>query len=163
MSTERVNEKREFLRHTVATAAYRGGKALRNAPDSFGDFGMGDTPRTPAKILAHVGDLFEWAYSMARGETRWHDSEPLPWDAEVNRFFAAIKRFDDYLGSNEPLRASVEALFQGPVADALTHIGQIAMLRRVAGCPIRGENYSTAEVATGRVGFDQATARHEFD
>ncbi len=88
---------RQLLRHTVATAAYRGGKALRGAPESFAAFTIGDSPRTPAKILAHIGDLFDWALSMARGETAWHNSEPLAWDAEVARFHASLKKFDDYL------------------------------------------------------------------
>jgi hypothetical protein len=154
---------RELLRHTVATVAYRGGKALRGAPQSFATFTIGDSPRTPAKILAHMGDLFDWALSMARGETAWHDSQPLAWDAEVARFFAALKKFDDYLASPEALHTPAEGLFQGPIADALTHIGQIAMLRRLAACPIKGENYFKAEITSGRVGQEQAAPRREFD
>ncbi|MGC2527142.1 MAG: hypothetical protein WA639_05320 [Candidatus Acidiferrum sp.] len=154
---------RQLLRHTVATAAYRGGKALRGAPESFAAFNIGDTSRTPAKILAHIGDLFDWALSMARGETAWHNSKPLPWDAEVARFHASLKKFDDYLASSEPLHASAENLFQGPIADALTHIGQLAMLRRLAGSPIKGENYFKAEIIAGRVGAEQSAPRGEFD
>jgi hypothetical protein len=158
-----VDAARQFLRHTVATVAYRGGKALRGAPETFASFRSGDSTRAPAKILAHVGDLFDWALSMARGHTAWHDSQPLAWNAEVERFFAAVKKFDDYLASAEPLHASVEKLFQGPIADALNHIGQLAMLRRLAGAPIKGENYAMAEIAAGRVGAEQAKARREFD
>jgi hypothetical protein len=154
---------RQLLRHTVATVAYRGGKALRGAPDSFADFRIGESSRTPAKILAHLGDLFDWALSMAQGEMTWRDSEPLPWKAEVERFFATLRKFDDFLASAESLKAPVDKLFQGPVADALTHIGQIAMLRRLAGCPIRGENFFKAEIALGRVGPDQSAPRREFD
>ena len=154
---------RQLLRHTVATVAYRGGKALRGAPESFATFTLGDSPRTPAKILAHIGDLFDWALSMATGQVAWHDSQPLAWDAEVARFFASLKKFDDYLASPEPLHSPAESLFQGPIADALTHIGQIAMLRRLARCPIKGENYFKAEIATGRVGFEQPAPRREFD
>ncbi len=154
---------RQLLRHTVATVAYRGGKALRGTPESFATFTLGDSPRTPANILAHMGDLFDWALSMARGETAWRDSQPLTWNAEVTRFFAALKKFDDYLASLEPLHSPAEGLFQGPIADALTHIGQLAMLRRLAGCPIKGENYFKAEIAAGRVGFEQAAPRREFD
>jgi hypothetical protein len=154
---------RQLLRHTIATVAYRGGKALRGAPESFARFTLGDSPRTSANILAHLGDLFDWAVSMARGEAAWHDSQPLAWDAEVTRFFAAIKKFDDYLASEEPLQASAEGLFQGPIADALTHVGQLAMLRRLASCPIKGENYFKAEIIAGRVGFAQAAPRREFD
>ena len=154
---------RQLLRHTVATVAYRGGKALRGAPDSFANFRVGESSRTPAKILAHLGDLFDWALSMAQGETAWRDSDPLFWKAEVERFFATLKKFDDLLASSEPLKAPIDRLFQGPVADALTHIGQIAMLRRLAGCPIRGENYFKAEIAASRVGPNQSAPRREFD
>ncbi len=154
---------RQLLRHTVATAAYRGGKALRGAPESFAAFTIGDSPRTPAKILAHIGDLFDWALSMARGETAWHNSGPLAWDAEVARFHTSLKNFDDFLASPAPLHAPPESLFQGPIADALTHIGQLAMLRRLAGCRIKGENYFKAEIVAGRVSAEQAASRHEFD
>ncbi len=153
---------RQLLRHTVATVAYRGGKALRGAPPSFEAFAIGENPRTPAKILAHIGDLFDWAHTMAKGEAAWRDSAPLPWDAEVARFFATLIKFDDYLASSEPLHSPAEGLFQGPIADALTHIGQLAMLRRLASCPIKGENYFKAEIAAGRVGSEQAAPRREF-
>ena len=89
--------------------------------------------RTPGQILAHIGDLMDWALSMAIGKQEWNNSQPLPWEKEVERFFAALKKFDDYLASNEPMHAPLEKLFQGPVADALTHVGQIAILRRMAG------------------------------
>jgi hypothetical protein len=157
------DDKRELLRHTVATLAYRGGKAVKNAPPEFKDFRVGDGTRTPGEILAHIGDLLDWTLSIAAGKQTWHDSKPLPWDDEVARFFAALDAFDLYLASDDPLAASPENLFQGPVADALTHVGQIAMLRRVAGGPIRGENYFKAEIESGRVGADQSSRRTEFD
>jgi hypothetical protein len=154
---------RQMLRHTVATLAYRGGKAVRGAPDAFASFAACPGARTPAQILAHVGDLFDWACALADGRHEWHNSEPLPWDAEVARFFAGLERFDRRLADGEPLGHPPEKLFQGPVADALTHVGQIAMLRRIAGAPIRGENYFKADIQAGRVGAEQAQSRVEFD
>lgn len=162
MMTKASDPVREILRHMVATVAYRGGKALRGAPESFANFEVGDKPRTPSQILAHIGDLFDWALSIARGEQSWNDAKPRPWNEEVERFFAALKKFDDFLASGEPLRAPAESLFQGPIADALTHVGQIAMLRRLAGCPIKGENYFKAEMVAGRVGSEQVAPRREF-
>ena len=153
---------RQMLRHTVATVAYRAGKALRGAPDSFASFSSGEKGRTPGQILAHMGDLYEWVLSIAKGKQTWYNSTPLPWAQEVERFFKALKAFDDYLASDQPLGASAEQLFQGAVADSLTHTGQINMLRRMAGCPIKGENYSQAEITVGRVGQDQAAPRREF-
>lgn len=154
---------RELLRHALATIAYRCGKALRGASDSFAAFSAGPKVRTPAQILAHLGDLFDWALSIARGQQAWKDSPPLAWNDEVARFFAALKPFDDYLASDAPLHVPADKLLQGPVADALNHIGQIAILRRIAGCPIRGENYFKAEITSGRVGPDQAVPRREFE
>ena len=119
--------------------------------------------RPPVKILAHIGDLLDWALSSAKGEQKWNDSAPLPWDHEVARFFASIKSFDDYLASDQPAACPAEKLFQGAIADALTHTGQLAMLRRMAGCPMKGENYYVADIAAGRVGAEQAAAKKEFD
>ena len=161
--TEAANDKRQLLRHTVATIAYRGGKAVANAPDGFNSFRISDGSRTPEQILAHIGDLFDWALSIAKGKQTWHDSKPLPWNDEVARFFATLEAFDSYLASDNVLNAPEEKLFQGPIADALTHVGQIAMLRRMAGGAIKGENYFRAEIEVGKVGPEQATPRKEFD
>jgi hypothetical protein len=87
----------------------------------------------------------------------------LPWDGEVERFFTALQRFDDYLASDAPLAAPPERIFQGAVADALTHVGQLAMLRRLAGARMKSENYSRAEIVAGRIGAEQTPARREFD
>lgn len=158
-----VTGSRNMLRHTVATLAYRAAKAVRGAPDSFATFRIAETSRTPAEILAHMGDLFDWALSIARGAEQWGNTKPLPWEKEVQRFFTALEGFDAYLGSSEPLHADAERLFQGPIADALTHTGQLAMLRRAAGAPTRGENYFRADIAAGRVSVAQAAGRKEFD
>jgi hypothetical protein len=154
---------RQLLRHTVATLAYRGGKALADAPATFATFRMGDRTRTPAEILAHIGDLLDWALWMMRGEHRWTPSTPLPWPREVDRFFAALASLDRYLASEAPLGRPAGVVFQGPIADALTHVGQISMLRRLAGAPVRGENYARAEILAGRVGPDQSARRVEFE
>lgn len=152
-----------FLRHTLAVLAYRAGKVLRDAPEGYATTRVGQRIRTPVEILAHMGDLMDWALSMARGREAWRDSPPLPWPEEVERFLAALARFDDALASGEPLACPAEKLFQGPVADALSHVGQLALLRRAAGEPIRGENYFRAEIAAGRLGLEQAAPRREFD
>jgi hypothetical protein len=161
--TASADPARQLLRHSVATVAYRASKSLRDAPEHFGSFHIGDKTRTPAQIVAHLGDLFDWALSIAQGNQTWHDSAPLPWLAEIERFFASLKKFDEFLASAEPLHASAEGLFQGPVADAFTHIGQIAMLRRLAGSPIKGENYFKSVIAAGRLSLEQTAARREFE
>ena len=154
----------ELLRHTVATLAYRAGKTMRGAPASFADFKPGPTSNTPVQIVAHMGDLFDWALTMVHGETKWNAATPQTWDKEVARFFAALTKFDNALASG-PIKTELTKLFQGPIADALTHTGQLAMLRRLAGCPMKGESYSRAEIVIGRVGFEQTPAnpKYEFD
>ena len=156
---------REFLRHTLATLAYRASKAVRGAPDSFVEFRAGPSSRTAAEILAHMGDLMDWGLSMARGEPKWNVSTPLAWPGECERFFAAVRAFDDRIAANEPLHYDLTRLFQGPVADALTHTGQLTMMRRLHGAPMKGESYNRADISLGRVGAEQTPAdpRYEFD
>jgi len=158
-----MDEKRALLRHTVATVAYRGGKAVRGVPASFASYSGDNSTRTAAKILAHVGDLYDWALSQARGAEAWHDSTPLDWDREVDRFFTTLQQFDAYLASDAPLAVSHEKLFQGAIADSLAHIGQLAMLRRLGGVKMKSENYSKADIVAGRVGSDQTPPKREFD
>lgn len=156
-----MNENRELLRHTLASLAYRAARALEDAPDSFAAYdGCGG--RRPIQILAHMGDLFDWALSIAQGSERWHNATPLPWPEEKARFFATLEAFDAYLASSADLHASPEALFQGPIADALTHVGQLAMMRRLDGCKIHGENYFVAHIVAGQVGADQPAPVRTF-
>lgn len=156
---------REFLRHTVATLAYRAAKALRGTPPSFAAFQAGPSSRTPVEIVAHMGDLFDWGLSMAKGAGRWNTSTPQAWDDECRRFFASVRAFDDALASSDALGYELTRLFQGPVADALTHTGQLAALRRLYGAPMKGESYNRADIVVGRVGAEQTPAnpKYEFD
>ncbi len=157
-----MDSKREMLRHSVATLAYRGAKVMRDAPSDFAGYRSSETSRTPGEILAHLGDLLDWALQMAQGHQVWKASTPLAWKPGVERFFASLGRFDECLASDQPLGAAEERLFQGPVADALTHVGQLAMLRRMAGSPVRGENFFLAEIRAGHVGEEQERPRLEF-
>jgi hypothetical protein len=152
-----------MLRHTLATLAYRAGKALRDAPPGFGGYRPAEGGRTAVQILAHMGDLFDWALTMADGDPVWNEARPLTWDEEVARFFAALERFDARLDRGALLAQPATKIFQGPVADALAHTGQLAMMRRLAGAKMRGENYFRADIAAGRVGAAQAPPKREFD
>ena len=154
---------REMLRHTVATLAYRGAKAIRNAPEGFGEYRASPTSRTPSQILAHLCDLMDWALTQAQGQQAWTNTTPGAWDADSERFFKALRALDDQLATEEPLGYEPGQIFQGGIADALTHVGQINFLRRMYGNPVRGENYFRADIATGRVEADQAAPRREFD
>ena len=153
---------RQLLRHAVATLAYRASKPLRDAPEHFCKFRPAEGARTAVEILAHMGDLFDWALSSVQGQERWHSSEPQPWREETERFFAALEAFDAYLASDAPMHATADALFQGPIADALTHIGQLSLMRRLAAAPVRAENYYVAKVTVGVVGAEQPAPVYEF-
>lgn len=158
-----TDDGRKFLRHTVATLAYRGGKAVQSAPQEFANARACETCRSAGEVLRHIGDLLEWALWLAKGQRRWRDGEPQPWESEVDRFFEGLHQLDDYLAGDQPLGFPAEQIFQGPIADALTHVGQLATLRRIAGAPVRGENYFRAEIIIGRVGPEQSSKRVEFD
>ena len=163
MTTNSATSDREFLRHTLAVLAYRGGKVLRGAPENFGAFTIGPNSRSASAVLAHIGDLLDWALSLAQGAQVWKEVPPQAWDEDVARFCNGLARLDAYLASDAPLGCSAERLFQGPIADALTHVGQLAMLRRLAGSAVRGENYFKADISAGRVGPNQTAPRREFD
>jgi hypothetical protein len=160
--TDSQSQQIQMLRHCIATVAYRGAKAIRGAAPEFAQFRAAEGVRSPGEILAHVGDLYDWALSLARGKQSWHDSTPLPWPQESDRFHAALKAFDDYLASGEALHCTAEELLQGPIADSLTHVGQLTILRRISGAPIRGENYAQAAIARGRLGPNQSAPKREF-
>jgi hypothetical protein len=150
-----MDPKRELLRHLLATIAYRGSKALRDAPENFGTLKASESSRTPVEIVAHMGDLFDWALALTQGAATWNPSKPLAWDAEVARMFESLRRLDAHLASEDALQCSPERILQGPIADALTHVGQLMMLRRLAGAPVKGENYFKAAIAVGQTGFNR--------
>ena len=156
-------ETRGFLRHLVATLAYRAAKVLRDVPAGFAEFSNGIGTRRSIQILAHMGDLMSWAVRMAQGENLWRADGGRDWNSEVRRFFEGLAALDGFLASGAPLGNPAEMLIQGPLADALTHVGQIAMLRTAAGAPIQPESYARAEIVAGRVGLEQARAVREFD
>jgi len=157
-----MTDQLSLLRHALATLAYRLEKVIRDVPSDFADYSCGADVRTPLEILAHIGDLLEWGVRLADGEHRWTPGDWRPWNEERERVFAALARFDARLAAG-PTVKPVEQIFQGPIADSLTHVGQLAMLRRLAGSPVRAENYFRAEIVAGRVGAKQSPPRREFD
>ena len=160
-----MNETRQFLRHATATIAYRGAKALRGAPPEFALFKAGPTSRTPLELLAHIGDLLEVSAARLRGPTQWKEATPDSWDKQIARFHAALESIDQALASDAPIEVPLDKWYQGPFADSLTHIGQLAMLRRLSGSPMKGEAYFYADIRPGHVGPDQppANPQYEFD
>ncbi len=161
--TNHIKSDHGMLRHAVATMVYRGAKTLRDAPAGFAVFRVKPESRTPVEIVAHMGDLFDWALSMAKGQEIWRTSPSQEWDREVARFYASVKEFDTYLANSSTVACPLDRLLQGPIADAITHVGQLAMLRHLFGAPIKGENYFKADISIGQVGPNQPAPRKEFD
>ena len=160
-----MNETRAFLRHAAATLAYRGAKTLRGAPPEFAHYKAGPTTRTPLEILAHIGDLLEVSAARLRGPAQWNPKRPDIWENQVRRFHEALAAIDEALAGDAAIEVPLTAWYQGPFADALTHVGQLAMLRRMSGCPMKGEAYFYAPIEAGRVGPDQrpTDSKYEFD
>ena len=143
------DSKREALRHLVATVAYRGAVAIADAPENFAEFRVHNETRTPGELLAHIGDLLEGSLYLSKGELVYLTSSPLPWIEEVARFSSTIKQLDAYFASESDIACPVEKLIQGPIGDALTHVGQIVMLRRMAGRPVQSASYFEADIVPG--------------
>lgn len=138
---------RDTLRHFVATLAYRTRKTIVGAPADFGSYaGAG---KSPSQILSHMGDLMAWAISWF-SEQRWNPENGPDWERNSARFFALLKELDALLSTDAPVRFYTdEGMLQGPLADAMTHVGQLAMLRRMAGSPTKPENFAEATVVIG--------------
>lgn len=156
---------RLMLRHALATLAYRAGKTVRGTPEAFAEFRASEGSPSPRELLSHMGDLMDWALTMAKGEPKWNNATPQPWAQEIARFYASLGALDAYLASGAPIRWEPARMFQGGIADALTHTGQLAMLRRLSGYKMKGENYSKADIEAGRVGLEQVPPdpKVEFD
>lgn len=154
---------RAAVRQLVATLAYRAAKVVHDVPPSFANYRCGDSTRTPVRIVAHMGDLMAWAVTIADGDIKWNAGGSDDWNREVGRFFDGLAALDQALAAQGPFKGSVDKLIQGPLADALTHVGQLALLRGMAGSPVRPESYARAKIETGRVGRDQAAPGYEFD
>jgi hypothetical protein len=151
-----------FLRHTLATLAYRAEKVLREPPRGFAELRLDPRSRSAAELAAHLGDLMEWAESLAAGRWDWKAAGAGSLEGDTARFFAALARLDAALASGARGHPP-QVIFQGPVADALTHVGQLALLRGIAGAPVRPESYGRARIEPGRVGREQSAERREFD
>lgn len=157
------DDERHLLRHTVATLAYRAGKVLRDFPPELAGRRVAPATRTPLELLCHLGDLADWATGLARGDPTWRALPPAPWQAAQQRFFDGLAALDAELARGAPRSRPLPKIFQGPIADALTHTGQLAMLRGMLGAPVRPESYGRADIAVGQVGLDQPPPRAEFD
>jgi hypothetical protein len=156
-----LNASRPMVRHLIATLAYRAAKVLRDAPPSFHTATFGSATRRPVLIVAHMADLMAWALTIARGSTKWTAGGGEDWNVELQRFLDGLAELDRAV-AGDAMAGSCETLIQAPLADALTHVGQLAMLRGMAGCPVKPESYAKADIVAGRVGLEQSAPGFEF-
>ena len=142
---------KKLIRHFIATLAYRTTKVIREVPKAYPNLSVGSGIRMPVEILHHMSDVLLFAYKALVQSDRVEI--PLaPWETEVERFYDVLGRLDEAIVSGaEPRELSWEQLLQGPLSDVMTHVGQLAMLRRLAGDPVPGENFSRAEIQIGKV------------
>jgi signal transduction histidine kinase len=152
-----VDRDRELLRHFLAAIAYRTQKALRGAPERFPSFAAGHQVRTPVEILRHMTSLLGYVRTFFLGGTYPVKPDPLPtFREEMERFHEMVEAVGDLLDSARPLRdISTEQLLQGPFADVMTHVGQLALLRRLADAPVAPENFIYADIQGDRLGPEQ--------
>lgn len=158
-----VERERALLRHLLATLAYRASKVLREVSVTFPEHRVSPTSRNAAQIVAHMGDLLDWGLGLANGTYSWRAAGTQGWEADVARFFTALEALDARFAAPEPLGYPAETIIQGPLADALTHVGQLALMRGSVGVPVRPESYARAEIVVGRVQLEQAPPGREFD
>jgi hypothetical protein len=155
-----MNEKRELLRHFLAALAYRTQKALREAPTNFGDFDPGGQVRTPAGLVRHMTSVLGYARTYFVGGH--YRPEPLPsLQEEIARFHEMLADLSGHLANGTPFLQDMteERMLQGPFSDAMTHAGQLAMLRRLAGDPVAPENFIVADIQKERLGPEQPAPR----
>src|SRR5436853_1002966 len=152
-----TDDKRNLLRHFLAALAYRTQKALRDAPTEFGDFRAVDGVRTPAELVRHMTSVLGYSRTFFLGGQ--YRPEPLPsLQEEIIRFHEMVEDVAGHIEAGTPLVEGIteERLLQGPFSDAMTHAGQLAMLRRLAGVPVPPENFILAEITPERLGINQA-------
>src|SRR5215813_2331213 len=152
-----MDEKRTLLRHFLAALAYRAQKALRDAPANFGSFRVAEGVRTPAELVRHMTSVLGYSRTFLVGGTYRPDALPSLQD-EVARFHDMLQDLASVLEGDVDLREGMtaERLLQGPFSDAMTHAGQLAMLRRLAGFPVPPENFIVATIDGERLGSDQS-------
>jgi hypothetical protein len=151
-----MNDKRSLLKHFLAALAYRTQKALRGAPTGFGNFKAGHDVRTPSELVRHMTSVLGYARTYFIGGQYRPDELPTLAE-EIERFHKMLQKLGRHLEAGDEFLSDIteERMLQGPFADAMTHAGQLAMLRRMYGDPIPPENFIVANVSAENLTPDQ--------
>ena len=154
-----MNRNQALLRHFLAAIAYRTAKALRDAPAPYEEFQPGHRARTPRQLVRHMSGVLSYAIGLL-SEPRGVLTDCATYSAEADRFFDTLRELGDLVRRTANLAdTTAEQLLQGPLADAMAHAGQLALLRRLSGSPIPPENFFVAAIDADRLGQDQVAAR----
>jgi hypothetical protein len=144
-----------IFRHLVATIAFRASRSLRDAPVGFENVRLADGGMTARELVLHLTNVMAFAIATVTGKDRIRH-EALEWSQEVARFYAQLRDLDAKLAEGAEIEDGMELrLVQGPLADALTHVGQLHAMRRRAGAPVGPTNYIRADVQIGRTGLSE--------
>ncbi len=150
-----MNEKRQLLHHFLAAIAYRVQKAIRGAPAGFEHFRAAPGVRTPHELVCHITNVLGYGRTFFVGGA-FPSRVPTNWTEDLNALHEMLEDLGRHLVTGASLRATTEErLLQGPLSDAMTHVGQLAMLRRLAGSPVRPEDFIMAAVSANNLGQNQ--------
>lgn len=149
-----MNSKNNYLRHTIATIAYRFQNTLHDARDNFGDFSPGLGARNSCEIINHMTQLLRASRRIIEdGTFTYNPLEVLDLPSETNRFNEELKAFDDLIKDRDLQEAGIHRLLQGPISDILTHIGQLALMRRLNGNPVGRGGFFKAPISIGKLSY----------
>ena len=152
-----TSDERRLLRHFLAALAYRTQKALRDAPVEFAEFNPGNSVRSPRELVRHMTSVLGYARTYFVGG-QYRPAALPSFHEEVVRFHEMVESLASHIDTDDPIadQTTAEALLQGPLSDAMTHAGQLAMLRRLAASPVAPENFIVADIDGQRLGMNQA-------
>ncbi len=153
-----MDDSPHMVRHFLAALAYRFHKAVKDAPEGFAELDAGHGIRSPLAIVHHVNGVLGYArVVLETGDLdHWHEVPRLGWREQLALVHQTLEAIDALLAADRRIDPDkLQRLLQGPLADAMTHVGQLAMLRRVAGSPIHAESFYKADIRAGQVGEAQ--------
>lgn len=139
----------ETLRCYLAGLVFRFEHVTAGTGEEFAKFEAGHGVRTPQQIVRHMTGLVLLARDQFE-EVAGRRPEPLPWPEEKSRFVATVWDFDTLVSKGSGLREdrsipSMAHVWNGPLSDLMTHVGQLATLRRLAGDPVPAVRYSQVD------------------
>ncbi len=150
-----MDEQRKMLMHFLAALAYRTQKALRGASPEFANFSAGGKVRTPLELVRHMDSVLGYARTFIIGGS-YRPPQTADFAEAIASFHQVVEDLARHLDAGSKMHGiTPEVMLQGPFSDAMTHAGQLAMLRRLAGDPVPPENFIYATISPDNLGPNQ--------